>query len=217
MKFHKKIRPLYFTQVDGLYKINGPRFSTIMAYCDQKTMGGGWTVIQRRQDGSVDFHRNWHDYTNGFGHLETEFWFGNENIHDLTKRTEAPKNSTLLINMKMKGETIPVFAKYSSFHIGDAASKYVLNISGFSGNVSSENLRYHNGKRFSTYDQDNDSNDGNCAAVCNGGWWYGDCFKVHLNGPYYKTPGFSYYMTWNHDTNPRAYPLFVEMKIKRNL
>ena len=53
------------------------------AYCDMKPDGGGWTVIQRRQDGSVDFYRNWtdYDYENRFGDLTGEFWLGFSKIH----------------------------------------------------------------------------------------------------------------------------------------
>ena len=54
-------------------------------YCDTLTAGGGWTVIQRRQDGSVDFlNRGWLEFEEGFGELTGEFWYGLRSIHCLT-------------------------------------------------------------------------------------------------------------------------------------
>jgi len=37
----------------------------VSVFCDMTH--GGWTVIQRRLNGSVDFYRSWNDYRRGFG------------------------------------------------------------------------------------------------------------------------------------------------------
>lgn len=37
-----------------------PQF--LQVFCDMDTNGGGWTLIQRREDGSVNFQRKWKDY-----------------------------------------------------------------------------------------------------------------------------------------------------------
>ena len=44
----------------------------------------------------------------------------------------------------------------------------------------------HNGRQFTTKDQDNDIKDGsNCAVYGEGAWWFRSCFNAHLNGKYY--------------------------------
>ena len=61
----------------GVYQMQcwcGGIWSTTSVFCDIQTADGGWTVIQRRKDGSLDFNRPWSDYEKGFGDLNGEFW-----------------------------------------------------------------------------------------------------------------------------------------------
>lgn len=39
------------------------------------TTDGGSTVIQRRVDGSVDFDHTWNKYEQGFGDLESKYFY----------------------------------------------------------------------------------------------------------------------------------------------
>lgn len=56
-----------------------------------------------------------------------------------------------------------------------------------------DSLSGHNGMKFCTKDQDNDTSGKNCANLHPGGWWFGACFNNHLNGLYQK----SALKTWN--------------------
>ena len=80
----------------GVYSIDPDSKGSFDVYCDMRTDGGGWTVFQRRQDGSVDFYRGWNDYKSGFGQLTAEFWLGNDKIHRLT----ASRASSLRVELE---------------------------------------------------------------------------------------------------------------------
>ena len=89
-------------------------------YCDQKTAGGGWTVFQKRLDGSVDFYLGWDDYKRGFGNLNGEFWLGLDKIHRLTKG-----RSKLRVDLE-DFDNQTAYAEFDSFAVGDEQSKYKL-------------------------------------------------------------------------------------------
>lgn len=115
-------------QTSGVYQL-GPSLShPIQVYCDLVNNGGGWTVIQRRLDGSVDFYRDWEDYQKGFGNKLGEYWLGLDNMHYLTSRKEY----YLRIDMEdFSGNKR--YALYNSFRVADKADNYRLQIGAYSG------------------------------------------------------------------------------------
>ncbi|XP_038058717.1 microfibril-associated glycoprotein 4-like [Patiria miniata] len=165
--------------VSGIYTIFPAGFNDgLQVYCDMETDGGGWIVIQRRQDGSVDFNRNWADYQVGFGGLSGEFWLGNDNLRSLT---ETEGKWQLRIDLEDR-ENNTAWAEYDDFQIhGD---NYTLRVN--SCNIYStagDSLTYHNGMMFSTKDKDNDTNRMKfCAKLREGAWWYKNCYESNLNG-----------------------------------
>ena len=146
-----------------------------------ETDDGGWTVFQRRKEGSLPFYRSWYDYENGFGDLAGEFWLGLKNIHRLTGNEI---NNILRVDLQeFYGRHR--YAEYDVFNVGDRDVEYLLMVGGYSGNAG-DSLSYHNGMKFSTYNRDNDNTYwNNCASSRRGGWWYKDCEESNLNGYYY--------------------------------
>lgn len=57
--------------------------STFYANCDLQTDGHKWTVILNREDGEINFYRNWIEYKNGFGNVFTEFWIGLDKLREV--------------------------------------------------------------------------------------------------------------------------------------
>ena len=129
-----------------------------------ETDGGGWTVFQRRKDGSVDFYRNWTDYEEGFGDLNGEFWLGLSKMHRLT---QDGTDYTLRVDLEdFENETR--YAKYTTFNIGDSTTNYTITLGGYSGDAG-DSLSGHNGRKFTTKDRDNDQvGDGNRAVIYSG-------------------------------------------------
>ena len=177
-----------------------------------ETDGGGWTVFQRRQDGSVDFYRNWTDYEDGFGNLNGEFWLGLGKINRLTKE----QSNTLRVDLGDFDDNTR-YAQYTTFSVGNSTTEYNLTVGGYSGTAGDSLAWYHNGMKFSTRDNDNDNYSGNCA-YSRGAWWFNSCFYSHLNGPYHHNPviSYGYGIIW-YDWKGFSYSLkFTEMKTHHN-
>ncbi|KAJ8025269.1 Fibrinogen C domain-containing protein 1 [Holothuria leucospilota] len=158
----------------GVYNIlpEGWPESPFEVYCDMSTSGGGWTVFQRRVDGTTDFYRNWTSYRNGFGSLanDKDFWLGNEKIFYLTNNNR--RNYTLRVDI-VTFEGIYKYATYTLFQIGDERTRYqIIDIGDYSG-TAGDGIQFQKGSLFSTYDEDNDRcSEHNCAERHMGAWWY---------------------------------------------
>ena len=164
----------------GMYIIKDyyePTNLEVAAYCSE----GGWLVIQKRQDGSVDFNRTWAEYENGFGSLTTEFWYGLDSLNYLTSKGTWE----MMIDVQLTDGTA-ISLHYRTFKVGPADDMYRLTIGEFQGTID-DPMAYHNGMRFTTKDVDNDRMMlRNCAVYRGpeeptGGWWYNRCWHINPN------------------------------------
>ncbi|CAC5357758.1 Ryncolin-4,Angiopoietin-related protein 7,Angiopoietin-related protein 1,Ficolin-3,Ficolin-1-B,Techylectin-5A,Ficolin-2,Ryncolin-1,Tenascin-R,Protein scabrous,Fibrinogen-like protein 1,Angiopoietin-1,Tenascin-X,Fibrinogen C domain-containing protein 1-A,Ryncolin-3,Tenascin,Fibrinogen C domain-containing protein 1,Ryncolin-2,Angiopoietin-related protein 6,Techylectin-5B,Angiopoietin-related protein 2,Angiopoietin-2,Microfibril-associated glycoprotein 4,Fibrinogen alpha chain,Ficolin-1-A,Ficolin-1,Techylecti len=177
----------------GMYRLHPKGESPFKGYCDMNANGGGWTVIQRRQDGSTNFYRGWEDYKNGFGDPTGEFWLGNEHLYKLTSKGRY----RLRVHLQdWSGSTR--YATYNTFKLGNEGSGYKLTIGSYSGNAG-DSMSYSNAAQFSTKDKGSTSS---CAKRTFGAWWYKTCTHSNLNGEYLrgKTSGKDIYrgVSWYH-------------------
>ena len=184
------------------------RASPTKGFCDTITDKGGWLVVQRRQDGSVDFNKGWVDYEVGFGSLTGEFWYSLQPLHCLTNQGQWEMRIDFTLTNGTKS-----YLSYSSFRVGPASSNYQLSISGYKGIASSDPFSTSslNNMPFTTKDRDNDRWFNNCAVSSAGGnvggWWYSVCSHILLNNQYKKIHVINFSGSW--------YALsFTEMKIR---
>ncbi|NWU58420.1 FIBB protein, partial [Dromas ardeola] len=212
-------------EVSEMYLIQPDPFGRpYRVYCDMETENGGWTLIQNRQDGSVNFGRVWDQYKKGFGNVAKsggkkycdtpgEYWLGNDKISQLTKIGPTE----VLIEMEdWNGDKVS--AHYGGFTIQNEGNKYQLSVSNYKGNAGNalmdgasqlhgENrtMTIHNGMFFSTYDRDNDGwltadPRKQCSKEDGGGWWYNRCHSANPNGRYYWGGTYSWDMA-KHGTD----------------
>ncbi|XP_053097393.1 fibrinogen like 1B [Pangasianodon hypophthalmus] len=179
----------------GFYRIRpDATLEPFLVYCDMED-GGGWTVVQKRRNGKVNFDRDWGQYKNGFGHFKSskdEFWLGNDHIHSLLYGGEKVMKIDL---MDWNGEKS--YAIYDNFRVANEKDKYRLYFGMYSGRAGDalsggssmveQWSASHSGMQFTTRDQDNDRYlQGNCAIENKGGWWYNRCHAANLNGKFYR-------------------------------
>jgi len=176
---------LPFVNASGVHKIDAPGIDSFDVLCDNEVAGPGWTVIQKRSNGTreqlleiwdkkktrEDFFRNWSAYREGFGSFDFEFFLGLEKIHRLT----ANQHHELYIQLE-DFQKIVTYAHYDHFVISGEDKQYKLSSLGnYSGNAGND-LFWHLNMKFTTFDRDNDLwRNGNCAERNHGGWWYHMC------------------------------------------
>uniref|UniRef100_A0A673FFS4 Microfibril-associated glycoprotein 4-like n=1 Tax=Sinocyclocheilus rhinocerous TaxID=307959 RepID=A0A673FFS4_9TELE len=204
--------------VSGIYSIYPAGDVPVSVYCQMISDGndedkGGWTVIQRRVDGSVNFYQPWNHYKRGFGIVESEYWLGLENMYQMTYK----RSYKLRVDLEdFQGNK--VFAQYSSFSVDPEADGYRLHVSGFENGGAGDSLSFHNGQKFTTLDKDQDVREGNCAKLRLGAFWYKDCLETNPSGVYLWGEDATHFAigniwsTWrNHDVGMKS----ISMKIKR--
>ncbi|KAL5467057.1 hypothetical protein EMCRGX_G031224 [Ephydatia muelleri] len=213
--------------ISGLYYINPNGKGQFLVYCDMSKLDGlnnGWTLFQRRRDGTFDFNRNWDEYRSGFGNLKNNFWLGLDSI----KRLTDAASYKLYIAVQYHGADVTTgqtvrYAKYNTFGIGSEVMYYKLSVGSYdpSSTIVDSLCINHNGKFFSTKDRDNDNSPPNCANMYQAGWWYYGCVDANLNGVwqdigYYNSTRLPsrYGVAWKTDQNNYSFKTTV-MAVRR--
>lgn len=203
--------------LSGIYGIFLVGFGFVSAYCDMETDGGGWTVFQRRKDGSVSFDRGWKDYESGFGNFSSDYWLGLAPLYHLLQLNE--RNELRVDLEDYNGNK--AHAKYSRFSVGNSASEYRLSVNGYHGTAGDALDQtgvpsgVANGMKFSTIDQDSDHiEDGSCAADYKGGWWFKECYRAFLNGAFGRGLGWNGIVWYNWKQKNESLK-FSEMKFRK--
>ncbi|KRX73088.1 O-phosphoseryl-tRNA(Sec) selenium transferase [Trichinella sp. T6] len=132
-----------------------------MVRCDLETDGGGWTIIQRRENPLVDFNGNWAEYRDGFGD-ENDFWIGNEYLHQISNYRLRNGGLKLCVELLDDGNEIHVDC-WTHFYVASEYERYLLLLGIYKGSSKYDNFLTSRGRVFATYDNDN--------SAMPTGWW----------------------------------------------
>ncbi|KAJ1084795.1 hypothetical protein NDU88_004941 [Pleurodeles waltl] len=160
-----------------------PRGSSepIQVFCEI-TADAGWTVIQRRFDGSEDFDRVWEAYNNGFGNLTGEFWLGLQKVYDIARHGRH------IMHVELHDWEETTKSIELLFSLGGPDSGYELQVHGVVSGDLENAIGDVRPLLFSTRDRDQDLKpDLNCAKHLSGGWWFSSCGPANLNGRYFRS------------------------------
>ncbi|XP_030630296.1 angiopoietin-related protein 3 isoform X1 [Chanos chanos] len=161
--------------VSGVYAIQPNQSEPFLVYCDF-TKDGAFTVIQRRQDGSVDFNQSWENYENGFGDFQSEFWLGLKKIHSISRQAGESRLQIQTEDWKQEKKF-----KEHQYVLEGPDSNYTIHLSDGSGDQARV-IYTQAGIPFSTKDCNHRINEPNCIQDYTGGWWFGECGEINLNG-----------------------------------
>ncbi|XP_015249394.1 PREDICTED: angiopoietin-related protein 4-like [Cyprinodon variegatus] len=167
-------------RASGIYTIQPENSKPFSVLCEM-TPAGGWTVIQKRQDGSQNFNQLWESYRKGFGNLNGEFWLGLANIHSLSKQ------GRYVLQVELSNEAGQQQVARYQFQLDGEEKMFALHLVQDPSPETQQRIvsTGESGLPFSTADKDNDlAAEINCAKKLSGGWWFSSCGESNLNGKY---------------------------------
>ena len=151
--------------VKAYVQVSGER----AAFCDMKTDGGGWTLLQKKGKiwgSNTSFDRSESTYARGFGFAGGEQWLGLDALAALVAREQQQ------LRVDIWGENMGyAFAVYDLVHLPASENRY--DFIKVSGNAT-DGMAELNGKAFEA-----------CRTPCLfGGWWGYQAHKntANLNG-----------------------------------
>ncbi|XP_043928647.1 angiopoietin-related protein 5 [Protopterus annectens] len=164
-------------------------------FCNFDYKGGGWTVIQRRSEGIIDFQKTWSEYMDGFGDLLGEFWLGLRKVYHIVSQ----KNTNFKLQVQLESvDGTSAYSAYDSFWLEDETKFFKIHLGRYTGTAGDAFRGYRqednqSAMPFSTSDVDNDG----CTPSCilddkafescstlnnKSGWWFNQCGLANLNG-----------------------------------